>query len=540
MQNEQLRKLSRDLKDNLSRLQEQRSNFESHWQDVADVMLPRRADITKERAKGDKRNIEIYDSTAIHALELLASSLHGMLTSSAQRWFSLRFKEPMTNDVDEAKEWLDDATERMYVAFSRSNFQQEVFECYHDLIAFGTACLLVEEDKDDVIRFSSRHIKELYITENSKGFVDTVYRKFKMPASAIVQKFGIDNVSANVQNTFKKAPFDEIVVVHVARPRPMFDEKKMDKKNMPFESIYFEFDNGHIMSIGGFKELPYIVPRYLKGSSEIYGRSPGMNALPDVKVLNKIVEVSLKAAAKMVDPPLLVPDDSMIMPVRTAPGSLNYYRSGSRDKIEPLQIGANNPLGLNLENQRRDSIAKIFYADQIMISDNRNMTATEVTQRNEERMRVLGPALSRLQTELLQPMIYRVFNIMLRGKLFPPAPQILLGQEVDIEYVSPLFLAQKSTQLSSIMRGLEIFGSLSKVSPVMDYVDENGLVKEIISILGLPAKIIRSDSQVKQKREQQAQAAQQQMQMQQDLQQSQMARNAAPMLKALNGQQPQQ
>jgi hypothetical protein len=155
MQNEQLRKLAKELKDNLSRLQEQRSNFESHWQEVADVMLPRRADITKERAKGDKRNIEIYDSTAIHALELLASSLHGTLTSSAQRWFSLRFKEPATNDVDEAREWLDDVTERMYVAFARSNFQQEVFECYHDLIAFGTACLLVEEDKDDAVRFSN-------------------------------------------------------------------------------------------------------------------------------------------------------------------------------------------------------------------------------------------------------------------------------------------------------------------------------------------------------------------------------------------------
>jgi hypothetical protein len=540
MQNEQLRKLSKELKDNLSRLQEQRSNFESHWQEVADVMLPRRADITKERAKGDKRNIEIYDSTAIHALELLASSLHGMLTSSAQRWFSLRFKEPAANDVDEAREWLDDVTNRMYVAFSRSNFQQEVFECYHDLIAFGTACLLIEEDKEDTLRFSSRHIKELYIMENAKGYVDTVYRKFKLSAAAIVNKFGIDNVSSSVQTTFKKSPMDEISCVHVVRPRPMFNDKKMDKKNMPYESIYFEYENGHIINIGGFKELPYVVPRYLKGSSEIYGRSPGMNALPDVKVLNKIVEISLKAAAKMVDPPLLVPDDSMIMPVRTSPGSINYYRSGSRDKIEPLQIGANNPLGLNLENQRRDSIAKIFYADQIMISENRNMTATEVTQRNEERMRILGPALSRLQTELLQPMIFRVFNIMLRNKLFPQAPEILLGQEIDIEYVSPLFLAQKSTQLSSIMRGLEIFGSLGQVAPVADYLDENGLVKEIINILGLPAKMIKSDAQVRQKREQQAQMQQEQMQMQQQMQQAEMARNAAPMVKALNGQQPPQ
>ncbi len=254
-----------------------------------------------------------------------------------------------------------------------------------------------------------------------------------------------------------------------------------------------------------------------------------------------MVEVSLKAAAKMVDPPLLVPDDSMILPVRTAPGSLNYYRSGSRDKIEPLQIGANSPLGINLENQRRDAIAKTFYVDQLMMSSsNRSMTATEVTARNEERMRILGPALSRLQNELLQPMIIRVFNIMLRNNLFVQAPQMLAGQEVDIEYVSPMAIAQRSQELQSIMRGLEVFGSISQVSPVTDYIDENGLVKTIINVLGLPAKMIRSDAQVRQKREQQAQQQQMQMQMQQELAGSEIARNSAPMVKALNGTQQQQ
>ena len=153
MQSQELRDLARKLKDSLSRLQEKRRNWESHWQEVADYMLPRKAEITKERSRGDKRSTAIFDASAIHALELLAASLHGMLTSSANRWFSLRFKETSLNENDEAKEWLDDATERMYNAFARSNFQQEIFECYHDLIAFGTACLLTEEDDDDIIRF---------------------------------------------------------------------------------------------------------------------------------------------------------------------------------------------------------------------------------------------------------------------------------------------------------------------------------------------------------------------------------------------------
>ena len=539
MQSEELRSLAKLLKDNLSRLMEKRASWENHWQEVADHMLPRKAEITKQRARGDKRHTLIFDATAIHALELLAASLHGMLTSSANRWFSLRFRETSLNDSDEAKEWLEDATQRMYDVIAKSNFQQEIFECYHDLISFGTSCLMIEEDQEDVLNFSARHIKEIYIQENKKGFVDTLYRRFKMPAQAAADKFGIDKVSREIVNLVKKNPFEDVDLVHVIKPRLSFDSKKQDKNNMPFQSIYFEYGTGHIISSGGFKENPYVIPRYLKASTEQYGRSPGMNALPDVKVLNKMVENSLKAAAKMIDPPLLVPDDGMLAPIRMSPGSINFFRSGSRDRIEPLNINANTAETLSLENQRRDAIVKMFHVDQLVISENRNMTATEVLQRQEEKMRILGPVLGRLQSELLSPLIIRVFNIMLRNKLFLMSPDILQSQELNIEYVSPIALAQKSSELQGIMRGLELFGSLAQTMPVMDYIDENGLVKQIIDILGLPAKIIRSDVEVQEIREERAQEQQQQQLQQQQLAETQMAKNAAPMAKIVQDGQPQ-
>ena len=534
MQQQEFRNLARELKSNLSRLMEQRSTWESHWQECADFMQPRKAEITNERARGDKRNIQIFDATAIHALELLAASLHGMLTSSANRWFSLRYKESQLNEVDEAKEWLEDATDKMYTAFARSNFQQEIFEAYHDLICFGTACLMIEEDENDILRFSSRHIKELYIQENDRGFVDTIYRRFKMPVHAVVEKFGLENLSKETKKLFEKEPFEKIELVHVVRPRNIYNEFKLDKKNMPFQSVYFEFGSGHIINIGGFRELPYVIPRYLKASTEIYGRSPAMNALPDVKVLNKMVETALKAAAKQVDPPLLVPDDSMLSPIRMSAGSLNYYRSGSRDRIEPLNIGQATSVTLNQENQRREAIAKIFHIDQLMIAQNRSMTATEVLQRNEEKMRILGPVLGRLQSELLQPMILRVFNIMLRNKLLLPAPEILANQEIDIEYVSPMALAQRSQELQSLVRGLELFAQIGQIAPVQDFIDENGLVKNIIKLLGLPARMIKSDKQVATMREERAMAQAQQAQMMQAMQEAKIAKDAAPMVKELN------
>ena len=202
--------------------------------------------------------------------------------------------------------------------------------------------------------------------------------------------------------------------------------------------------------------------------------------------------------------------------------------------MNSLNIGANNPLGLNMEEQRRKSIARTFHVDQLLITENRNMTATEVMQRNEEKMRILGPVMGRLQSELLQPMIIRVFSIMLRNKLFPPAPEILEGQEIDVEYVSPMALAQKGQELSSIMRGLEIFGSISQITPIQDWLDDKGLVKQIIKTLGLPAKMIRSDAEVEEikatRQEQQAQQAE----MQQAMQEAQVAKDAAPMVQTLN------
>ena len=535
METQDNKKFARELKDNLSRLMEKRKTWETHWQEVADYFLTRKSDITERHTKGDKRNLQVFDATGTHSLELLASSLHGSLTSASSKWFSLRFKNSAVNEDDTAKEWLEDSAGKMFLAFHRSNFQQEIFEAYHDLICFGTAAMFIEADDDDMIRFSTRHIKEIYIAENGKGLVDCIYRRFTITAKAAADKFGLENLSRNLQAIYKNSMFDEVELCHVVKPRDIYDPRKIDKKNMPYVSTYFEMETDHIISHGGFREFPYVVPRWLKSSNEVYGRSPAQNSLPDIKVLNKMCEIQLQAAAKQINPPLLIPDDSAILPVRTAPGSLNFYRSGSRDKIEPLNIGANNPLGLNLEQQRRESIGKAFHIDQLLIQESpRQMTATEVQTRQDEKLKILGPVMGRLQSEMLNPLIVRVFQIMLRGNHFIQAPPILANQEIEIEYVSPMALAMKSQQLSGIMRGMEIFGSLSQTMPVTDYIDENGLVKELIDILGLSAKMIKSDDEVQEIRANRQEQQMQQAQMQQALDESQVAKNAAPAVKAIN------
>jgi len=188
-----------------------------------------------------------------------------------------------------------------------------------------------------------------------------------------------------------------------------------------------------------------------------------------------------------------------------------------------------------MEEQRRNAIRQAFYVDQLLLGQGQNMTATEVLQRNEEKMRLLGPVLGRMQAELLQPLISRSFALLLRDRLLPAPPEKLQGQDIafpDIEYVSPLAKAQKLTDLQAMLRGFEILLQVSQVAPVTDYLDPDKMVQYLVETAGLPARIIRGNDEVAQLREQQAEAAQQQQAMQEQMQSAEAANKIAPFIKA--------
>lgn len=518
----------------LKRLESQRSTWESHWQEVADYMRPRKADITKKRSAGDKRAELIFDGTAIHAAELLAASLHGMLTNSSTTWFSLKFREPDLQDDDTAKEWLEKTEVVMYDAFARSNFQEQIHELYDDLILFGTGVMFIEADDINDIRFSTRHISECYVSEDENGRVDTVFRRFKMTAQACVNKF--EKVSEKIQRIAERDPYEEVMIAHAVYPRDQRDTMSKAVANMAFASCYFDEDAKIIMQESGFNEFPYCVPRWLKSSFELgYGRSCGMSSLSDVKMLNKFSEITIRAAQKQVDPPLMVPDDGFMAPIRTVPGGLNFYRSGTRDRIEPLNIGANNPLGLAMEEQRRQAIRSAFYVDQLITGQGPTMTATEVIQRTEEKMRLLGPVLGRLQAELLQPLIKRVYNLLSLRRQLPETPDFMQGSDIEIEYVSPLAQAQKHGDVQSVVRLLEMLQPLMGISPdIIDYIDNDGLAKHVLRILGVPATVIRGSEEIEDLRDERQVQQMEQAQQQQQMMEAEAAGKAAPALAVAN------
>ena len=517
-------------------LQTQRQNWESHWQEIADYIVPRKADITKKRTGGDKRTELIYDGTAIHAAELMSASLHGMLTNAATPWFSLRYENDELNGDDESKEWLEGATDVMYQHLARSNFQEQIHELYSDLVTFGTAVIFIENDDDDGFRFSTRHIAECYVSENEQGRVDTVFRKYKTTARAAVRQFGEQEVTQRIAKLNEQDPYAEIELLHIVAPRDVRNPRKRNSANKPFASIHLDPDDKMIIGESGFDSFPYCVPRFLKASFEMgYGRSPAMTALADTRMINKMSEVVIRAAQLQIHPPLMVPDDGFMSPVRTTPGGLNFYRSGTRDRIEPLNIGANDPLGeLQLE-QRRQAIRAAFYVDQLILGQGPQMTATEVIQRTEEKMRLLGPVLGRLQAELLQPLIGRCFEILSAQKAFAPAPAALRDGNIDIEYVSPLAKAQRSGDIQGILQMIEFLMPLMNLDQsVGDYLDTDGLAKHIIKVTGTPATVVRGDGEVLGLRQQRAQAMQAEAQLQAAQQMAEAAGNAAPAVRAVD------
>ena len=472
----------------------------------------------------------------------MSASLHGMLTNAASPWFALRYTDNEFEEDDEANEWLHKASDVMYREIARSNFHEAIHELYTDLVCFGTGVLFIDHDKDDRLRFSTRHISECYLAEDEMGRVDTVYREFKISARAAVKQFGFENVGKNIAKIYKADPNEEIKLLHIVMPRDERDPVMLDSKNKPYASIYMDPEEKVILSESGYDEFPYCVPRYLKSSFENqgYGRSVAMSALSDVKMVNKMSEVVIRAAQLHIHPPLMVPDDGFHMPVRTVPGGLNFYRSGSRDRIEPLNIGGNNPIGQEQLEQRRQAIRAAFYVDQLIMGNNPNMTATEVIQRTEEKMRLLSPALGRMQAELLHPLINRIFALLTKRKAFEAAPEFMQSGEVDIEYVSPMAKAQRSSDVQSAMQLFGFLQPLMQIDPsVIDYLDIDGLSEHIIKVTNVPATVVRGKSEVEELRQQRASQQQQQAEMQQTMQLSEAAGNAAPALRAVEGSSPE-
>ena len=519
--------LARGVMAEWDRLNGERGTWLQHWQDVANYVCPDRADYTVLRSPGQKRMQYIYDSTAIQAHEQLTSGLHSLLTSPTLQWFGLRAEDETINADTNARIWLDDAAKRMYVLFngSKHNFASQSSELYADCSSIGTACMAVlESDANDVL-FSTRHMRECVIAENDEDRVDTLIRKWKWTAKQAFQAWGADCgekvAKAAMDPATDKEKFE---FLHAVRPRLQRDVTRAESKHKAFESVYVSCTDGMVIKEGGFDEFPFVVPRFSKSTGETYGRSPAMKVLPDIKSLNVVMKTLMMAQQKNMDPPLNVPEDSYLQPIDTTPGARNYHRNNSRNLAQPMEQGGDMHIGVEFVNGLRTQIRSGFYADWMaMPSDptdpaaaGKGVTATYTLQQRDEKMRLLSPLLARLQAEFLGPLIERVFAIMMRrsmavrfgpGSMLAPLPHILVGAKLRVEYVSPIAVAQKASQLDGVQRVVQTALTLGQIDPTAPRIlDVEAILRLTAEDLNTPAVVLKSPQRV----QEEAQAAAQQ------------------------------
>lgn len=493
-----------------------RGTWEQHWREIAELMSPLRDDFNIQRTPGEKRTSKIFDGTPGLAAENLASGLWGMLTNSANKWFELRTADEDLNESQPVRKWLEAATTRMMMAFAAGGqrFYTRVVDLYSDLVHFGTGVFYTDEDVGGRgLHFSCRYLGECYIAENARERVDTVIRKHRMSARQALQKFG-DRLGPKLAKCAEQHPEKPVELLHAVLPVEEHDgalpKTPAGWPAWNYASIYLSLEDCNILEERAYYEFPYQVPRWSQRSRSVYGDSPAMLALPDAKMLNQMSRTTIVGAQKAVDPPLLAQDEGAMRGVRisTTPsgiiyGGLDYQGRRLIDSLEPKgAIG----LGLEMEEQRRVAVREAFYASLLLLVNQPGRTATEVLALQEEKMRLMGPHLGRVQSEFLDPLIERVFGLMMRGDSLPPPPEELRSARIEIEYVSPMARAQKASEAHAVARTLEIAAPMAQLHPdVFDNFDLDAMLRLAGNAYGLPATMMRDPRQVEEMREQRQQ-----------------------------------
>lgn len=500
-------------------LKTERSTWWAHWKEISDYLLPRSGRFfVQDRNRGQRRHNNIYDNTGTRALRVLAAGMMSGMTSPARPWFRLATADKDLMKYAPVKLWLNDTSNLMHAIFQRSNTYRALHSIYEELGAFGTASSIVVPDFQNIIHHHPLTTGEYCLATNWKGEVDTLYREFQKTVHEVVAEFGIDKVSPTVKNLYDRGSLDAwVTIIHAIEPRSDRDPTKQDSLNMAWRSVYFEVGAkaDDMLRESGFKRFPALCPRWATSGGDIYGNSPGMEALGDIKQLQHEQLRKAQGIDYKTKPPLQVPTSMKNRDVETLPGGVSYVDMAGPNGGIKTAFEVNLDLSHLLADIQdvRHRIEGSFYADLFLMLANQSdarMTATEVAERHEEKLLMLGPVLERLQNELLDPLIEMTFDQIMEAGIVPPPPEELQGHDINVELVSMLAQAQRAVGTNSIDRFVGNLGAVAQFKPeVLDKFDSDKWADIYSDSLGLDPQIIVPADQVQAIRQQRAQAQQQ-------------------------------
>ena len=502
--------------------EERKKGWESHWRSLAKNFLPRRSrflDAGDQTNSGEVMN-KLQSGIGILTLRVLANGMQSGLTSPARPWFSLDLTDKRLGDSDLAKHWIQDTYEKMVEVFRQTNFYDQVHILYSELACFGTAVMLIEEDAKTVVRCRTLTVGEYCLDVGADGRVDTLYRRVRMTPVQIVEEWP-DTCPEDVRKMAELDVTRWITILHAVEPNKQYRAGSRRKDKRPFRSVYMILEGAtpDVLEDSGYYEFPALCPRWVTTASDIYGGSPAMDALADCRELQKVVEKTRVALEKEVDPPLLVHNKGIEGSIETSSGAINWTSSltQGQEAVTPLsQVKANLPAAERWVAKLEYTLQRHFHNDLfLMISEaDKQMTATEVAERQGEKLLMLGPVLDRLRSEMFQPLIERFYGIMDRRGMISFPPPEMAGQQINVEFISILAQAQKQAGIGGISQTLGFVSQVAQLYPaIVDKFNFDEALDAWAEMQGIAPNLLRSDEEVAELRAQRAKQEQMQQTM---------------------------
>jgi hypothetical protein len=514
------------LRHKVETLKSERHNLNTEWESIGRLVAPGRGRMWEthdEENSIDRVFNEKYDSTAVVAAQSLAAALHSGLTSPATVWFGLRFKQEELNDSTEASAWLQACQERIFYALQESNFNLEVNEMYLDLTSFGTSPIFHEYDPKKVsFNFKAAFPREVYFEEDFDNKLIGIYRLRQYTTQQIAQKFPTNcpkDIKEQAESPGQAHLKYTVIQAVCYEPDNALEDTStlLPPEKRPYQERFILEKDATELTEGytSYYEMPAYVVRWGRMTGSKYGFSPALNALPDIRTLNRLVSQILDAAAKVIDPPIMTTHRGIIGDIDLTPGGETVVRDP--EAMRPFESGARFDVSQLQKGDLISSIRRAFYVEQLELPMNDRMTATEVQVRYEQMQRLLGPALFRLQTDFLDPLISRSFNILYREKQLPEMPPSVqqAAGEFEVEYLGPLARSQKMGAVDAFQQLMGVIANIAPVNPdVVHTVKWEDAIRDIALRMGVPAKLLKSNDELEQEKQQRAQQEQAMMQMQ--------------------------
>ena len=513
-----------DLIGRFKGLVSERTTVQQMWDAIETYITPYRGKFFRDQRNEHTidwfESRDIYDSTAPMAAKNLAASIHGSLTSPTIKWFDIRFRDDKLNDAKAPKEWLQGVADAIFYELQDSNFDLEINKAYQDLVGFGTALLTLEEGDGPAsdwngLDFTSVPLKEAFFEEDYRSGGARFYRKVQWTPTQLLSKFGENGVPEHVKDlakgSKKEAPLDVLFAIYPRNNKVMPLGATTSPSKRPYSYCYLLLSDGEEIEYDpllgkemGYYEMPAFAARWDMTNSSKWGNSPAMLALGDVLTLNAVVKDTLRARAKMIDPPLMASERSVYTSLNLDPATVTTVRDpASAVAAMPGPDGLSLATSNDEINRLQSAIRNYFMVDRIDFPDMQPqpMTATEAQIRYERMQRYLGATLAHMRNDLLNPIIARSFRMMLRKGVItePPAAVLESDPALDVEYLGSLSRAQQVDEAAVIERVAMSAGNLATVygQDALDPVDPAEAVRQIAVKLNAPAAMMRSKQDVK-------------------------------------------